>query len=266
MPVGAPLAHNAAYNRDDAMRSRRVAHAKLRYTATMESLYSRLRDTYQRLDAEPLLHAAASGPLAGRLALVSSFGTESAVLLHMVAGVAPNLPVLFLDTGMLFEETLDYRDRLIARLGLTNVQTLGPDPAEHGKEDPEDALWIDNADACCDLRKVRPLDRALAGFDAWISGLKRHHGGSREAVRTIEFEDGRVKLNPLAHWDAERIAGYFRAHDLPRHPLTDKGFPSVGCVPCTRYVRPGEQLRDGRWSGREKTECGIHKTLWKQTA
>lgn len=232
----------------------------------MESLYSRLRDTYQRLDAEALLHAAVSGPLAGRLALVSSFGTESAVLLHMVAGIAPNLPVLFLDTGMLFEETRDYRDLLVARLGLTGVRSLPPDRGEREREDPEDALWIDDPDACCDLRKVRPLDRALKGFDAWISGLKRHHGGGRETVRTIEFEDGRIKLNPLAHWDGERIADYFRTHDLPRHPLAERGYPSVGCVPCTSRPRPGQSARDGRWAGRGKTECGIHKTLWKQTA
>jgi phosphoadenosine phosphosulfate reductase len=194
----------------------------------------------------------------GRIALVSSFGIEAAVLLHMVSGIDPATPVLFLDSGKLFGETLRYRDSLIRRLGLSDVRTIRPDPERLAAADPTGTLWRTDPDRCCRLRKVEPLADTLAGFEAWINGRKRYHGGARASLPVIEVAEGRIKINPLASWTAEHIAAYFATHDLPPHPLAADGYRSVGCLPCSDRALPGEEARDGRWRGRAKSECGIH--------
>ena len=194
-----------------------------------------------------------------RIAAVSSFGAESAVLLHMLAEADPSVPVIFLDTGKLFPETLRYRDTLVARLGLTDVRSARPDAAHLTRVDPDGQLWQDDPDLCCWNRKVEPLEEALNGFAAWITGRKRMHGGSRAGLDLVESgPDGRIKINPLASWNAADIAGYFARHDLPRHPLVAAGYRSIGCAPCTAAIADGEAPRAGRWSGTGKTECGIH--------
>jgi phosphoadenosine phosphosulfate reductase len=193
----------------------------------------------------------------GRIALASSFGIEAAVMLSLVAEVDPAVPVIFLDTGYLFAETLAYRDTLKQRLGLTNLRSVGPDDAGLDVANPKHAAW--NTDACCHLRKVLPMERALAGFDAWITGRKRIHGAGRTALPTIEADDGRIKVNPLARWSQEDLNKLMVERDLPRHPLEALGYTSVGCAPCTRKPQPGEGLRAGRWADSGKTECGIHK-------
>ena len=213
---------------------------------------------YGKLDGEALLRSFIERGFPGRIALVSSFGAESAVLLHMVAESDPDLPVIFLDTGKLFGETLRYRDRLATRLGLTDLRIIKPEPAALAAADPGEVLWDSDPDACCALRKVAPLTRALAGFDAWISGRKRFHGALRTFLPVIELSGDKIKLNPLARWSKVRMEEEFARHDLARHPLEADGFLSIGCMPCTRRVAPGANHRDGRWAGREKTECGIH--------
>ncbi len=222
-----------------------------------ESLEARLTS------AAPLeIIAAARAQFGSRLALVSSFGAESAVLLHMAAEVDPAITVLFLDTGHLFAQTLDYRQTLARRLGLQDVRDLRPAFADLATEDPAADLWRTDADACCAIRKVRPLDLALKGVDAWITGRKRFQSEGRSRLRVVEAaEGGRVKINPLAAMNAEDLEAYRTAHDLPSHPLTAAGYPSIGCWPCTRAVREGESPRAGRWAGLEKTECGIHRPL-----
>jgi phosphoadenosine phosphosulfate reductase len=195
---------------------------------------------------------------AGRTALVTSFGAESAVLLHLVAGIDPRAPVIFLETGKLFPETLAYRDLLTERLGLQDVRSVKPDAAALLAADPAGDLWRRNPDLCCRLRKVEPLARALDGFAAWINGRKRYQGADRISLPLVERAGGRIKLNPLAHWAEDEIARYFAAHRLPRHPLEAQGYRSVGCAPCTTQAAPGEGARAGRWRGSEKTECGIH--------
>lgn len=207
------------------------------------------------------LLSALSAEFRGQIALVSSFGAEAAVLLHLVAQADPDMPVLFLDTGQLFPETLAYRDALAGRLGLTDVRSLRPEPVEAAEEDPEDWLWSSDPEACCALRKVRPLRRALrdGGFALWISGRKRYQAATRTALPVFESaEEGRVKVNPLAFWSAAEIEAYRRVHDLPAHPLVAQGFASIGCLPCTSRMRPGEDPRAGRWRGHSKVECGIH--------
>ena len=194
----------------------------------------------------------------GRVAVVSSFGVESAVLLALVAEVDPSVPVLFLETGRHFEETLTYRAELAAHLGLTGVRDLAPDVAALATVDPDATLAGRDPDACCFVRKVAPLEAALAGFDAWVSGRKRHQAATRAALPARETVDGRLKLNPLASWTAAALAAEHRRRKLPTHPLVAFGYRSVGCAPCTRPVAPGEDDRAGRWAGMAKTECGIH--------
>jgi phosphoadenosine phosphosulfate reductase len=217
-----------------------------------------------RLDAE-LRHAhprtvleAAVETFGDKLALVSSFGAESAVLLHLVSKVKPDMPVLFLDTGMLFGQTLDYRRQLAAKLGLTDVRDLRPAYHDLATGDPEAKLWQTDTDACCDIRKVIPLDKALAGFEGWITGRKRFHGGARLALPVVEQASHQIKFNPLANWTHEDLDAYMTEHELPAHPLVAQGFPSIGCWPCTKPVEAGEDVRAGRWAESEKTECGIH--------
>jgi phosphoadenosine phosphosulfate reductase len=194
----------------------------------------------------------------GRLAVVSSFGTESAVLLKLVADVDRALPVLFLDTGWLFEETLSYRDQLTAHLRLTDVRTFAPSPNDLAAQDAERDLWAADPGRCCNIRKVLPLGRALAAFDGWINGRKRFQGGARLALPAVELDGSRLKFNPLAGISPSEIVEMFESAGLPRHPLAAQGFGSIGCMPCTSRIRPGEDPRAGRWRGTGRTECGIH--------
>jgi sulfate adenylyltransferase subunit 2 len=219
---------------------------------------SDLNARHGHLDGLELLRAILIDEMPGQIALVSSFGAESAVLLAMAAEIDPAVPVIFLDTGKLFGETLSYRDKLVRTLGLTNVQTFRPDPAVEGKVDQPGTLWRDNPDACCALRKVEPLERALKPHAGWITGRKRFQSAGRAALPVIEVEDGRIKINPLARWGAKEIAAEFKRRDLPPHPLVADGFLSIGCMPCTQRAVPGGDARSGRWAGLEKTECGIH--------
>jgi len=217
-----------------------------------------LRNLYGPLDGEGLVKVMSQLEFRGRIALVSSFGAESAVLLHLVAKVDRSIPVIFLDTDKLFGETLRYRNRLTKLLGLTDVRTIEPDPVEVEKRDPNGVLWRDNPDACCRLRKVEPLARALEGFDAWFTGRKRFQTDHRADLPNIESGNGLVKVNPLISWDQETLEAYRVAHDLPAHPLVEDGYLSIGCMPCTDRVVPGGEYRDGRWAGTGKKECGIH--------
>jgi phosphoadenosine phosphosulfate reductase len=218
----------------------------------------------QRLDADlrdahpSAILREALATFSDKIALVSSFGAESAVLLHLAAQVDKAIPVLFLDTGMLFAQTLDYRRQLAADLGLTAVRDLRPSFEDLALNDPGGELWKRDTDACCYIRKVSPLDGALTDFDAWITGRKRFHGGGRLRLPVIEEADGRIKFNPLANWTKAELEAYAEAHGLPAHPLVAMGFPSIGCWPCTDRAEDGADARSGRWAGSQKSECGIH--------
>ena len=180
------------------------------------------------------------------------------MLLHLVAAIDPATPVIFVDTSMLFPETLAYRDRLVAKLGLTRVTSYAPDVVDLAEQDPETFLWAREPDRCCHIRKVLPLARALEGYDAWISGRKRFQSATREHLPVFEAEGTRVKVNPLADWSAKDVLAAMGRFDLPRHELVAKNYLSIGCVPCTSPVRAGEDARAGRWRGKAKVECGIH--------
>jgi len=216
-------------------------------------------DIVNPASAECVLESMILDRFPGKIALVSSFGTESAILLHMISKVDKATPVIFLETGKLFAETLEYRDELVALLGLTNVKSVRPSGKQLAAFDPDGRLWQKDPDLCCAIRKTNPLDEALEGFSAWITGRKRAQGGLRAGLNLVEAgPDGRVTVNPLAFWDDVQIDGYFARHGLPRHPLQAEGYTSIGCATCTLKPRPGEDKRAGRWAGLDKTECGIH--------
>jgi phosphoadenosine phosphosulfate reductase len=212
----------------------------------------------QKASPAEIIRAAVAEVGRDKLALVSSFGTESAALLKYAADVDPAIPVIFLDTGWLFEETLAYRDVLISHLGLTDVRTIHPLPDDVAREDAERDLWFSNPDRCCFIRKVEPLERGLAPFEAWLNGRKRFQGGDRASIPIVERDGARLKFNPLANVTADELKALYAVAKLPPHPLAASGFASVGCMPCTSRTAPGEDARAGRWRGRGKTECGIH--------
>jgi len=219
---------------------------------------ARLQAVAHGRDAHGIVELALKDEFPGRTAVVSSFGSESAVLLHLIAEIDPTTPVLFINTGKLFGETLRYRDRLQDELGLGDIRTLGPHPADRTAHDPDGTLWSRDTDACCNVRKVIPIRRALEGFAAQITGRKRFQTHARAAMHAIEYFEGRFRLNPLADWSQADLEAYIAKHNLPKHPLVEDGYPSIGCMPCTRRTHAGEGYRDGRWSGLDKDECGIH--------
>jgi phosphoadenosine phosphosulfate reductase len=219
---------------------------------------ARLTAKFAGMDTRALLRILIENVFPGRIALVSSFGADSALLLHMVSEIDKATPVLFIDTGVLFAETHAHRAGLITRLGLTNIITVAPSPAVLAAEDPENFLWSSDPDRCCEIRKVVPLAEALGAYDAWISGRKQFQAHTRRGLALFEAEGERIKVNPLADWTPAKVASYLKAHSLPVHPLVSKGYPSIGCIPCTSPVKPGEDARAGRWRGRGKVECGLH--------
>ncbi len=217
-----------------------------------------LNARHEGLSATDLVSISVESLFPGRIALVSSFGSESAVLLHILSEIDPEVPVLFIDTGRLFNETLEYRDTLVERLRLRDVRSIKPAEERVAALDPVKALWMTNPNLCCRIRKVEPLARAIVGFDAWFTGRKRFQTSARSALSVFEAEGERIKVNPLADWTADQLLQYAAEHDLPPHPLVAQGYPSIGCVPCTDRVLPGEDQRSGRWRGTDKDECGIH--------
>ena len=219
-----------------------------------------LNARYRHHGAVSVLEGALRDPDAGEIAMVSSFGAESVALLHLVAMIDRKTPVLFIDTRLLFAETLAYQQDVAERLHLSDVRVIRTDEALLRDRDPNDDLRLASTDACCALRKTIPLERALAGFDGWITGRKRFQSSTRATLEFFELEEetGRIKVNPLAHWAPEDVRAYMVENRLPKHPLVARGYPSIGCAPCTSPVAEGEDPRSGRWRGEEKIECGIH--------
>jgi phosphoadenosine phosphosulfate reductase len=217
----------------------------------------RLNARFHGVPTEDMLRELAT-ELKGRIAIVSSFGAESAVLLHLVARMDRDVPLIFVNTQKMFGETLAYRDTLSEQLGFTDLRVFRPDPYDLAARDQTGLRWSYDPDGCCDIRKVAPLRRALMPFDAWISGRKGFQAKTREALPRFEIDEGKLKINPLADWSKPRLDAYFAEHKLPRHPLEAEGYLSIGCSPCTSRVKPGEDPRAGRWRGWDKTECGIH--------
>jgi len=226
-----------------------------------EDALASLRARTEAMAAPELLAFALKEAFPGKIAVISSFAAESVVLLHQVAEIDPSTPVLFLNTHKLFGETLRYRDRLQEVLGLTDIRAIGPRPDDRARLDPEGTLWSRDPDACCHFRKVVPLSRVVTGFAAVITGRKRFQTSARSRMEKVELADGRIRFNPLLDWTLDDLMHYVEQHNLPKHPLLNDGYPSIGCIPCTRRVAAGERYRDGRWAGQLKEECGIHSGL-----
>lgn len=233
----------------------------------MTASLSRLQTFYGDYEANALLRAVINTEFKGKIALISSFGADSALLIKMVADVNPNVPVLFLETGKHFKETLEYVSHLEKLFGLKELRRLKPDPELLKKTDPDGELWKTHVNRCCWLRKVEPLNRALESgeFEAVITGRKRYQTQERKDIDNIElFDDGIFRINPLSTWTKDDIKKEFKKQNLPQHPLVEQGYPSIGCEPCTKAVHPGEDERSGRWAhtidmrGNQKQECGIH--------
>ena len=220
-----------------------------------------LNARFAGVETRVMLRAVIAEGLAGRIGVVSSFGAESAILLHMVAQIDPALPVVFLETHKHFAQTVAYRDELAARLGLTNLVIVEPDPVHLAERDANGLRWSFDPDGCCEIRKVEPLARAMTQFDATITGRKGFQSSTRAGLPRFEVDRsdvaGRLKINPLANWSKAELDAYVAEHDLPAHPLVAQGYPSIGCSPCTSKVAAGEDPRSGRWKGWDKTECGI---------
>ena len=221
----------------------------------------RLNHMFRGRDTVEMLEILLRENMLGDVAVVSSFGAESAVLLHLIASIDPSVPVLFLDTDKHFPETITYKEELREQLGLKDLRDLKPDPVLLAQKDGNGLRWSFDPDGCCEIRKVLPLKQALAAFDAQFTGRKAFQSSTRRALPRFEIEDGRLKVNPLADWDKARLDAYVADHDLPVHPLVAQGFPSIGCSPCTSKVAPGEDPRSGRWKGWDKVECGIHSAV-----
>ena len=226
-----------------------------------ESDAIRLNNMFRGRDTVEMLEALIKDNMLGDAAIVSSFGAESAVLLHLIGSIDPAVPVIFLETGKHFPETLAYRDTLIKAIGLTGVRNVTPDADLLAKKDETGLRWSYDPDGCCEIRKVIPLKAALAPFDAQFTGRKGFQSKTRAGLPRFEVEEGRLKVNPLADWDKARVDAYLTEHDLPVHPLVAQGYPSIGCAPCTSKVAPGEDPRSGRWKGWDKVECGIHSAV-----
>lgn len=226
--------------------------------ATLEDRAAALNAQFADASAVDILaHVLGDMPF-GRTALVSSFGADSIVLLNMVAGIDRSTPVIFVDTEMLFAETLAYQEDVAKGLGFSALRRIRPDRGDLIAADNEGLLHLYDTDTCCDIRKVRPLQKALAGLETWITGRRRSQGGDRSLLQVFEVADGRLKVNPLVAWSPEQVRDYIADNDLPRHPLVAKGYASLGCAPCTTRVADGEDPRAGRWRNAPKTECGIH--------
>jgi len=237
-----------------------MAYSEIRITRqedTTERL-ARMNEELRDASAQTILRASILREWQSEITYVSSFGAESAVMLALIADVDPGLPIVFLETGMHFPQTVEYKDELIERLGLSNVRAIAPDETDRLATDPKNTLWRTDTDACCALRKVRPLEPALKGFNAWITGRKRFHGGARMSMPVFELAEGRFKVNPMANWTQEDVQDYFKNRQLPRHPLVAQGYPSIGCWPCTKPAQDPSDIRSGRWVGQDKTECGLH--------
>lgn len=231
----------------------------------LKELVERRNILHRKSDAQTVLRHALDDVELGKIALVSSFGAESVVLLHMLSEINKDAPVIFLDTEMLFAETLAYQKEVAEHLGLRDVRVITPNRNAVLTEDVDGLLHQADKDACCDLRKTRPLAEALEGFDGWITGRKQFQGGSRATLPLFEKDGRKVKINPLVQWSSADLNAYITAKNLPRHPLVAKGYPSIGCLPCTTRVSDHEDPRAGRWRGSDKTECGIHFENGKAT-
>ena len=222
-----------------------------------------LNSNSEKSSPQKILNDSITSLFKGKLAYVCSFGTESAIILHMISKIDKNIPIILLNTNFLFDETITYRDYLLKKFKLTNYIEAVPDEEDLKQKDSNDKLWKENPDLCCNLRKVLPLQKKLKFYDAWISGRKSYQEGERKKIKVFENLNKKIVVNPLANSNKVFVDQYFRKNKIKRHPLFEKGYLSIGCVHCTVKALNSSDPRSGRWSNKTKTECGIHYNLDK---
>jgi len=217
-----------------------------------------LNNRYSEATATDIIHTACVELFPDRMAAVSSFGAEAAVLLHMIAETSPATPVVFLDTHKHFSATREYVGELARELGLGVVVTAYPSKGQTEADDPDGGLCAHDTDRCCHIRKTLPMMRALRPYRAFFTGRKRFQTDKRQDMQPFEAYGRWIRINPLWRWNAGELRAYMEKHRLPKHPLVADGYLSIGCAPCTKPVEVGQDPRAGRWADEEKTECGIH--------
>ena len=232
-------------------------------TLLAEALVADLNERFETAAPPEIVRWAVAEAGLGRIAIASAFQAEGTCLIHMATQVDPDVPILFLETGFHFAETLAFKERLTEKLSLNVVDLVGGYTVEEQSAAFGSRLYERDPKLCCQLNKVAPFDRALRGYDAWLTSMRRDSAWTRRntpIVAQTEFEDGTtlVKVNPIANWTRQQAWGYLKEHDLPHNPLYDLGYAQVGCAPCTRSVWLGKSERAGRWDGSQKVECGIH--------
>ena len=220
--------------------------------------FQKFAKLYSKLEAPDLLKIMINKIFKNKIVLTSSFGAESIVILDLVSKINKNLPIIFLDTEKLFSETFNYLSKVKSFLKLKNIKVQKPLLKDLKLHDPKGSLHKSDPNLCCKIRKVIPLQKAIEPYDAWINGRKRFHGLDRADIKKIEKLNSVIKINPLADWDFKKISSYINKHKLPEHPLSKKGYKSIGCFPCTSKVSEHDSHRSGRWKGLKKDECGIH--------
>jgi phosphoadenosine phosphosulfate reductase len=225
-----------------------------------EALVKRKAEELESATVEEIIrYAAETFP---KITFACSFGAEDVVLVDIIHKVAPQIDVFYLDTDFHFAETYETRDRIVERYPNIRFIQVKPKltPEEQAREHGEE-LWKRDPNSCCNIRKVEPLTRILAQYEAWVTGIRRDQAPTRANAKKIEYDTkfGMIKFNPLASWTSEDVWNYIREHDVIYNPLHDRNYPSIGCEHCTRPVMPGEDPRAGRWAGTDKTECGLHK-------
>jgi phosphoadenosine phosphosulfate reductase len=224
--------------------------------------YEKLNQEFESQPSESIVSWAAR-EFSPDLAMSTSFGVESAVLLHLVTQIHPSIPVLFTNTGFHFKETLEHRDRLVKRLNL-NLRELKPEIPTEEFLAKNGRLYERDPDSCCAQNKIAPFEKALKDYKAWITGIRHNQADTRKSSHFVEnYRDKLVKVNPLLNWTSKMFWDYAKKYELPYHPLWEKGYLSIGCSPecCTRPVKLGEDPRAGRWAGKNKIECGLHTFL-----
>ncbi len=217
----------------------------------------------EKLTPQKILDKSIKFTFKDKVAYVCSFGTESAIILHMISQIDRNFPVILLNTNFLFKETIVYKNYLLDKFKLTNYHEVTPDKKDLKFKDSDNKLWKKNPDLCCNIRKVLPLQKKLKLFDAWISGRKSYQDGERKKIKAFEILNKKIVINPLANINREFVDEYFKENNINRHPLFKKGYLSIGCVNCTVRTLNSDDPRSGRWSNKTKTECGIHYNLEK---
>jgi len=220
-------------------------------------LISSLNKRCLGLDPEKILEVSIR-KFKSKITYICSFGTESAIILHMISKINKNFPIFLLNTHFLFPETIVYKNKLLKKFSLTNCSDIFPDESLIKKKDPENNLWKNNTDGCCEIRKVKPLDKALKNYSSWISGRKSYHQGQRIDLNPFELLNEKIVVNPLINITKQEVENYFEVNNLPKHPLLNDGFFSIGCIHCTFKTTDKNDIRSGRWKNKIKTECGIH--------